>query len=115
MITLFEDFNKPDLRKVGKVVKCIKTSKYFTKDSYYNVKGFYGDPQSAIEEYGINDYLPVECISVILIIGDDGEIYNFDVNIRGNYFKPADVKINGEFFENFEIQDFVKNIDKFNI
>ena len=62
MITLFENFDKPDLRKMSNIVRCIKSIKSFKKGNYYKVDGINGDPERAIEEFGINDYVPVECI-----------------------------------------------------
>lgn len=111
MITLFEKFkNEPDLRKIGSVIKCIKNSKHFTDGHYYKVTNLYGDPQRAIEEYGINDYCPVVCISLVEIVGDDGEKYNFR---NSHYYNNASSI--GDFFENFEIPEFSENMDKFNL
>lgn len=71
MITKFKIFEKkinylplPDLRKIGEVVLCIKDLYLwnFKKGKYYKVVNFTGDITLAINRYGINDYLPVECI-----------------------------------------------------
>ena len=112
MITLFENFNNPDLRRIGKYILCIKDYYYptlpghFTKDKYYKVRGFYGDPQGAIEKYGINDYLPVECIYRVVIFDDNNEEQNFKINV---------IKYLPAFFDYFEIPEFSDKIDKFNI
>ena len=91
--------NKPDLRKVGDVVKCIKDyKKNFKEGSYYEISGFYGDPQRAIEEFGINDYLPIECIGRVVVVGDNKKNVEFSVNKR--YLITQDKP---EFFEFFEI------------
>ena len=106
MITLFESFKKPDLRRIGKFVLCIKDYEdKFTEGKYYKVRGFRGDPQGAVEKYGINDYLPVECIAKILIWWKDDFEY-FKVN--------ADSEL-PSFFDYFEIPEFSDEIDKMNI
>ena len=69
MITIFENFNNPDLRKMSKFVRCIKPIKSFNSGNFYKVDGMKGDPERAINEFGLNDYLPVECISNIFLIG----------------------------------------------
>ena len=77
MITIFESFINPDLRKMSEYVLCIKDfhlydftendrrrKKFanFNKGKFYKIKNYYGDPQAAIEMYDIYDYTPIECI-----------------------------------------------------
>lgn len=113
MIKLFEDFNKPDLRKIGTFVLCVKDhKKFFIEDNYYKVFGCYGDPEEAIEKYGINDYMPVECIYRIGIYTKDNHIIEFKIN------SSVHSKLNAgfpDFFEYFEIPENSDVIDKFNI
>lgn len=116
MITKFNNFeNKPDLRMIGEVVKCIKTiPKNFKEGNYYKVSGMYGDPQRAIEEFGINDYLPVECVSKIIILNDKNIKKEFLVNKK--YYKTVGSTIYDlDFFEYFEIQEFEENRKKYNL
>jgi len=110
----FKDFN-PDLRKIGQYVLCIndirrarvKNEYYFKKGDYYKVTNFTGDPQGAIEKYGINDYLPVECISTVFIVGEDNKGHEF-------WIKSQHPSIYN-FFKYFEIPEFTENIDKYNL
>lgn len=109
MITLFEDFKEPDLRRIGKYVLCIKElSFHFTKGKYYKVLNFDGDPQGAVEKYGINDYLPVECISRVAIYDDYNKLKEFRINI----IRYADLL---KFFDFFEIPEFSEQMDKYNL
>ena len=117
-LKLFEDLeNGPDLREIGEFVKCIKTIvgdkiTLFVEGEIYKVKHIYGDPQRAIEEFHINDYVPVECISEVEIIGegDDNYTYSFTVNHEryGSYW-------NNDFFSYFELIDGMTNIRKYNL
>lgn len=111
MITLFEKFNNPDLRKMSTYVLCIKTYKsVFKKDSYYKVDGMYGDPQGAIEKYNIRDYVPLECISRVLIVDDNNKKVNFKVS--ENYNRMADQP---SFYEYFDIAEFSDTASKYNV
>ena len=96
----FDEFNnKPDLRNIGVVVKCIKNYyNNFKKGNYYEVKGFYGDPHRAIEEFGIADYLPIECINKIILIGDNKKRKEFAVN-KKRYITSTN---SPDFFRYFE-------------
>jgi len=111
MIKIFEDFKKPDLRKIGKYVLCIKDHKNsFTEGKYYKVDGMFGDPQRAINEFGMNDYMPVECISKIFILNDKNRREEFFVNRK--YYKNAGFDIySKDFFKYFEITE----IEKYNL
>ena len=101
-----------DLRKIGKVVRCIKDiENKFNKDSYYNVYSFYGDPLGAIN-VGINDYLPVEFISMVLILDNNNKIEQFIINVNNKY-ETFGYKL--LFFEYFEIPEFSDDYDKYNI
>ncbi len=115
MITLFEKFKEPDLRKIGSYVLCIKNcKKNFREGKYYKVDGMFGDPQRAIEEFGNNEFVPVECISKIFILNDNNKKEEFFVNRE--YYKNAGFDIySKDFFEYFEIPKFTDKIDKFNI
>lgn len=116
MITLFESFNKPDLRKIPKYVLCVKNCrKGFTKGKYYKVDGMLGDPKRAIEEFGNNEFVPVECISKIFMLNDKNSKEVFFVNRK--YYKNSgfDRRFIKDFFEYFEIPEFSDKIDKFNI
>lgn len=99
MKKLYEFINKPNLRNIGIVVKCIKDYyNNFKKGNYYEVEGFYGDPHRAIEEFGIEDYLPVECISKIILINDNKKRKEFAVN-KKRYTTSHN---SPEFFKYFE-------------
>lgn len=115
MITKFQIFENADLRKIGKIVKCIKSiPKNFKEGNYYEVVGIYGDPQRAIEEFKINDYVPVECVSKVFILNDKNVKKEFFVN--RNRYKDAGFTIYAlDFFEYFEIQEFEKNREKYNL
>lgn len=112
MITIFENFDNPDLRKMSKIVCCIKSIKFFKKGNYYKVDGMNGDPERAIEEFGINDYIPIECISNVFIFYDNKK-YAFTVNSK--YAHKIDVFKQVYFFDYFKIPDFSDNIDKYNL
>lgn len=105
--------DKIDLRKIGKYVYCKKTlnnqENTFFKGKYYIVEGLMGDPERAIEEFNIN-YLPIECISTITIIDQNGKKCLFKVNPILNKHK---LLLN--FFNYFEVKDFVNNMDKYNL
>jgi hypothetical protein len=115
MITIFENFKEPDLRKIGSYVLCVKNyKKNFTEGKYYKVNGMFGDPQRAIEEFGINEFVPVECISKILILTDKNKKKDFFIN-KEYYKNPAFFSHSKNFFEYFDIPKFSDKIDKFNI
>jgi hypothetical protein len=115
MITLFENFNEPDLRKISKFVLCIKNNKNdFTKGNYYKVDGIFGDPHRAIEEFGINEFMPVECISKVLVLNDKNIKKEFFVNRK--YYKHVGFDIySKDFFDFFEISEISDEIDKYNL
>jgi len=113
MIIIFENFYKPDLRKMSKFVRCIKSIKSFSPGNYYKVDGTRGDPERAINEFGLNDYLPVECISNIFLLGDDNKKYSFMVNSK--YAHKKDIFNHINFFEYFEIPEFTEDVDKYNL
>jgi len=105
MIKLFEDFNKPDLRKMSEYVLCIKNcGPNFKKGSYYEVHGMFGNPQGAVEKYNL-EYTPIELINKVIII----DHFEF-----GKTFGIT------SFFEYFEIlepeeNNFVKDTKKYNL
>lgn len=131
----YKETHEPDIRKVGKYVYCKKTlntelnreehwidkegynrTTYintlinFIKGKYYEVVGMYGDPQSAIEKYHINEYLPVECISAIILKDYHNIEYKFKVKYKNKIHKQYK-----DFFEYFEIPEFTNSIDKYNL
>ena len=103
------------MRKISKFVLCIKNNKNdFTKGNYYKVDGIFGDPHRAIEEFGINEFMPVECISKVLVLNDKNIKKEFFVN--RTYYRTAGYDIYSKnFFEYFEIPEFSDIVDKFNI
>jgi hypothetical protein len=120
---IFENQETPDLRRLSSYVRCIKdynTSdikkskiinkpQYFHKGDIYKVTGLYGDPQGAIEKYGIMDYIPIELINAIVINYQD---FNFKNKKRISY--------GDNFWEYFELltpeEDQVyKDSDKYNL
>jgi hypothetical protein len=104
----FKEFNKPDLRQIDEVVLCIKNFyDLFSKGEYYKVRNFSGVPQGAIEKYGINDYLPVECMRTIYIIGNDGKKHEF-------WIHSVHPSINN-FFKYFKIPEFTNSMKKYNL
>jgi len=115
MITIFENFNEPDLREIGEFVKCIKSYRKLKKNNIYKIKGMRGDPQGAIEKFGINDYVPVECISMIEIdednIGPSHKIYKFGVNYK--YYKNFSHL--PHFFDYFELMEESTIAKKYNL
>jgi len=116
MITIFENFENPDLRRIGEYVLCIKDYGYddwalFKKDNYYRVVGCIGDSEGAIR-IGINDYVPVEFISMISILAENNITNEFNININGKYKTD---KWNCDFFEYFEIPEFTNDITKYNL
>lgn len=111
MITIFESFNNPDLREIGEFVKCIKSyKKYFTKGNVYKVKRMLGDPQGAIEKFGINDYMPVECISMVEIAKDD-KTCKFAVN----YEQYKIMRQYPHFFDYFDLMEESTIAKKYNL
>lgn len=82
MITKFKIFESknPDLRAMSEYVRCVKDTTGFRKDNIYKVIKQFGDPQRAIEEFGINDYMPLECISAVHIEDDIKSTSRFIVN-----------------------------------
>lgn len=82
-------------------IKDYKTSNnIFKKDSIYNVTGLYGDPQGAIEKYGMYDYVPIVCISKVVISDENEQKFTFRVTDFLNYF---------------DIPEYMNDTKKFNI
>lgn len=137
-IKLFEN-RVPDLRKLGEFVYCKKTlhdeisyeKEYdngfqhpgityittlinFIEGKYYKVSTFYGDPQSSVEKLNL-DYVPMEYISIVVLIDYSGIEYKLKVN---NKYKHSDKKYkNGfkDFYEFFEIPIFSDSMKKYNL
>lgn len=111
MITVFETYKNPDLRRVDNILMCIKDYKgkviNFEKEKSYKVDGFYGSPQEAIETYGIMHYLPIECMNKIIIFDDKKNRQEFHVN--GYYSKLP------KFLDYFYVPEFTNDTHKYNI
>ena len=104
---LNEQSYKPDLRDIGTRVRCIKNypndmiyKPYFKKGDVYNIIGMWGDPQEAVEKYGIEGYLPIECISVVELRKDETGKEKFKVNSE-KY--PVYQNYMPDFFQYFEL------------
>jgi len=123
MIKTFEKFEEYYMQRVSPFVKCIKSlkSKSITKDSYYKIDGYYGDPQRAMEEFGINDYLPLDCISGMVIVNDkkEKEIFKNNRTVKGynNQFNSERVPIFFNYFKMIEGEELemVINVNKYNL
>lgn len=130
MITRFEKFREPDLRRIGSAVFCIKdfylkinkkslahskgTEIQFYKDKYYTIKMCYGDAQGAIEKYGL-DYMPVECINRIVILDENSIRFEFEVNIDNKFPKFSNNVEYPKFFEYFTIPAFTSDSNNYNL
>lgn len=121
MIKIFEEFKRPDLRKVNFFyVKCIKNyPNLFSIGEGYKIIHMYGDPQRAIEEFGINDFMPLECVSNIELRGNDGKEYLFTVN-KGYYNNQYSLKSSGNFYDYFDLMTeeecrVYKDAEKYNL
>jgi hypothetical protein len=125
MITKFKIFeNKnPDLRRLTKWVKCIKEppnkryKKVFIENNYYEVYSTYGDPERAINEFGINDYVPMECVSTVVLVGSNNANYKF-WNNESRYEK--DRYAIGIFWDYFDLitdeeEKKLEDINKYNL
>jgi len=67
-----ENWVEPNLSPLPSSVRCHYSFDNFIEGEIYKVDGAYGDPQRAIEEFGIDDYMPLECIGrVVLIVNGD--------------------------------------------
>ena len=69
----------------------------FNKGKFYKIKRMYGDPQAAIEKFGIYDYVPIECIGRVEIDDDNGNTYSFAINQK---YRTSTTE---RFFDYFEI------------
>jgi hypothetical protein len=115
MITRFKIFesNFPDLRLITDLVRCIKNyNTIFKKGEVYEVVGTYGNPQRAIEEFGIKQGMPMECISTIVIKNNKDKAFNFKNN--------SSVKIWGKFSDYFELltdeeMKYYRDVKKYNL
>jgi hypothetical protein len=106
-----KNFNKIDDRNIGQVVLCKKTLRNkFLKGLYYEVSGFYGDPESA-HRMGLQ-YLPVEFINIVCVLDKNKNIQKFSINLNSEYFQEDKHR---DFFEYFEILDFSSTSVKYNI
>lgn len=111
---IFESKKKPDLRRMSEYVKCIKCIRdisekknnfIFKKDQIYKITCMWGDPESAIEKYGINNYLPIECISGVEIFDDNGEPHFFVVSLNRHPY----------FFDYFQIMEEALSAKNYNL
>jgi hypothetical protein len=111
MITIFENFRKPDLRELGEFVRCIKSYNHaFIENNVYKIVKAFGDPQRAIEEFGINNYVPIECVSIVHIKDDYDIVHKFAVNYERykNWHKS-------HFFDYFELMEESTIAKKYNL
>ncbi len=109
-LKLYEQFRygrEPDLRRMTNIVRCVKRNyePYFTLNRYYDVK-IWGNPQRAIEEFHINDYIPVECVSKIRIKSNRSDSLELDLSKKQDY---------NFFFDYFELADGKKMKRKQNL
>lgn len=117
MITVFESFNEPDLREMSEFVRCKKTyKKAFIKGNIYKVVFLYGDPQRAIEEFQMNNYTPIECLSAVLISIGDSEKYqdHRKFSFRNKHYS-ANFGNLPNFWEYFEIMEESTSSKKYNL
>ena len=69
----------------------------------------YGDPQGAIEKYGIRNYVPLVCISRVLIVDGDNKVhFKVSENFNNKVNLPS-------FYEYFEIAEFTDDTSKYNV
>ena len=93
----YENF---DLRKPTEFVMCVKDfEKVFKKGEIYELRGLYGDSQRAIEQFKIH-YLPMECVSVLVIKTIKGKEFMFK-NEKSKYNNQYTMKCVGDFGEYF--------------
>ena len=100
-----EEQDQPDLRRMTGKVRCIKINQMSfvaEKGKIYNLGRMFGDPQRAVEEFGINDYLPIQCISKV-------EINNYPYRVSDDYNIGRGLP---SFFEYFELLDNLKKITR---
>lgn len=113
MITIFENFNKEKIKKVGNVVFCIKDyitkTTSFKKDKYYQVDGLTGDPEKAQDE-GF-DYLPLKYTTGVILLDDNNNIVRFKIE----FDKYQSLSKYPDFFKYFEIPESVIDAEKYNI
>lgn len=119
MITIFKDYiveNNDifanDNRKFSEYVKCIKDYKkkhsHFEKDKYYKIEGIQGDVERAIDD-GL-DYTPVKYTSAVYIMNNN--------NLVPFKIQNTKYRINNQlpdFFKYFELPEYVKDMEKYNL
>jgi len=111
-------------------VKCVrdypeKGKKIFNEGEVYEIDGMFGDPQRAIEEFGIEDGMPLDCISFVSIKKNENKthhltpLYTFKVSPKYE-FTSSVVDVLGSFNDYFDILtkeelEYYKNIEKYNL
>lgn len=107
-----ENKTVPDLRKMPKYLKCINgiPRMGFTKGEIYEIIKMEGDPQRAIEDFNINDYIPIECVSVIYVKNNKNDLVRFKVNTK--YYSHFMSPKWDDYFDIYEASD---NIEKYNL
>jgi len=121
MITEFKIFeNKEfDLREMSKHVRCVndvRGFKGFREGKIYKVVKIFGDPQRSIEEFAINNYLPLECISFVHIEDDKKSAHRFVVNEYYNHETNRCIRAEDNYFKDyFEIMEEEIFGNKYNI
>ena len=118
MITKFNIYESttkqdPDLRIMTEYVKCIKTYKKFKKGSIYKIVKQMGDPQRAIEEFGIEYGMPLECLKSVYIRDDDAELRRFIVNDEYENFEWLETF--DYFSDYFELMEESETSKKYNL
>lgn len=73
----------------------------FKAGNIYKVVKQLGDPERAIEEFGINDYVPLECIGTVLIEGEIAKL-NYPFFVNGKYYGYSSSPDFSEYFEVME-------------
>jgi hypothetical protein len=116
MITLFENFENYDLRPITPLVRCIRNLKnIFKEDKIYKVKYSSGDPQRAVEEFGMNEELPLECIKFVFIIGEDNDVHKFKIDVDADIDIFWNVEPEGDFLEYFDLMPESSDAKKYNL
>jgi len=87
----WESFN-PNLNPIPEKVRYIGDDiNLFDNNDTFKVIELFGDPQKAVEVYGINDYLPIECVNKVVLCHTDTNMkFKIDINLFLKYFEAVD-------------------------
>jgi hypothetical protein len=82
----------PNLNPVPKNVRYIGDDiNLFWRNDRFKVIELFGNPQRAVEEFGINDYLPIECVNKVVLCSIDTNMkFKIDINLFLKYFEAVD-------------------------